>query len=61
MRSFLKLETAAILPLGCTEGDTPMACIHAEKAIFLIERFFLNFNIDISDITNQSFEGEYRQ
>ncbi len=58
MKSFLKLETIAILPLDHTEGDTPMACTHVEKTTFLAERFFLSLNTDLSDIANQSFEGE---
>ncbi len=58
LRSFLKSEIVAILSLGYIEGDTPMAYTHAEKATFLAERFFPNFNTDLSDITNQSFEGE---
>ncbi len=61
LKSFLKLETVAILPLGHTEDDAPMAYTHAEKATLLTERFFLNFNTDLFDIINQSFEGEQGQ
>ncbi len=58
MRSFLKPETATILPLGRIEDDVSTTCIHAEKATFLAERFFLSLNINLSDITDQSFERE---
>ncbi len=58
LRSFLKPETATILPLGCIEGDAPMAYTYAEKATLLAERFFPSLNTDLSDIANQSFEGE---
>ncbi len=60
LRSFLKPETTTILPLGCIEDDAPMVHIHAEKATFLAERFFLSLNADLSDIANQNFEGEQR-
>ncbi len=58
LRSFLKSEIAAILLLGCIEGDVSMVHTYVEKAIFLTERFFLSLNADLSDIADQSFEGE---
>ncbi len=58
LRNFLKPEIVAILLLGYIEDDILMVYIHAKKATFLTERFFPSFNTDLSDIANQSFEGE---
>ncbi len=54
----MKPETATILSLDHTKGDTPTTHTHIEKATLLTERFFLNLNTDLSDITNQNFERE---
>ncbi len=58
LKSFLKSETAIILLLDHIEDDILTIYTYTEKATFLIERFFLNFNIDLSDITNQNFKKE---
>ncbi len=58
LKSFLKPETVTILSLGRIEDDTSMTHIYVEKATLLTKRFFLNLNVDLSDIANQSFEGK---
>ncbi len=61
LKSFLKPETATILPLDCTENDTPIIHTYTEKTTLLTERFFPNLNTDISDIANQNFERKQGQ